>query len=102
VQHDDQLVKDYGVKLATNMVKKLAENGINGVNFCTLNLEKSVQLILEGLQWTAYHDGRHWNKLINVSVPCFREKCPFRTSSFPLDDRPRAFVVGNGSDDISP
>ncbi|KAF9792741.1 methylenetetrahydrofolate reductase-domain-containing protein [Thelephora terrestris] len=67
IKHDDQLVKDYGVKLATDMIRKLVENGINGVNFCTLNLEKSVQLILEDLQWTAYHDDRHWNKLINMT-----------------------------------
>lgn len=61
-------MKDYGVKLAINMIKKLAANGVNGVNFCTLNLEKSVRLILEGLQWTVHHDGRLTNKLINVST----------------------------------
>ena len=48
------------------MIRKLIANGINGINFCTLNLEKSVQLILEGLQWTIHYDDRHWNKLINV------------------------------------
>ena len=69
VQHDDQLVKDYGVRLAIDMTRKLATGGIHGVNFCTLNLEKSVQLILEGLQWTGHHDDHHLNKLINVSVP---------------------------------
>ena len=51
------------------MIRKLAAGGIHGVNFCTLNLEKSVQRILEGLQWTGHHDVRHLNKLINVSPP---------------------------------
>lgn len=69
VQHDDQLVKDYGVKLATNMIRKLVAGGIDGVNFCTLNLEKSVQLVLEELQWSVQHDDQHGNKLINVSTP---------------------------------
>ena len=69
MQHDDQLVKDYGVRLAINMIKKLAMGGIYGVNFCTLNLEKSVQLILEGLRWTVHYDDHHLNKLIDVSAP---------------------------------
>lgn len=69
MQHDDRLVKDYGVKLATDMVKKLITGGIYGVNFCTLNLEKSVQLILEELQWAGHYDDHHSNKLINVSRP---------------------------------
>lgn len=68
-QHDDQLVKDYGVKLAISMIRKLIAGGIRGVNFCTLNLEKSVQRILEELRWAGHHDDHHLNKLINVSPP---------------------------------
>jgi len=53
-QHDDQNVKDFGVTLAVEMIRKITvEGGVRGVHFCTLNLEKSVQRILESLQWTA-------------------------------------------------
>ena len=66
MQYDDKLVKDYGVKLAIDMIKKITANDIYGVNLCTLNLERSVQLILEGLKWTAHYDDHNPNKLINV------------------------------------
>ncbi|GBE81900.1 methylenetetrahydrofolate reduct [Sparassis latifolia] len=53
IRHDDQQVKDYGVKLAIGMIQKLTEDGdIRGVHFCTLNLERSVYRVLEGLGWT--------------------------------------------------
>ncbi|KAK7044270.1 methylenetetrahydrofolate reductase 1 [Paramarasmius palmivorus] len=56
IKHDDQLVKDYGVELAINTIKRITtEGGVRGVHFCTLNLEKSVQRVLEGLQWTGAH-----------------------------------------------
>ncbi|KAF9469309.1 methylenetetrahydrofolate reductase-domain-containing protein [Collybia nuda] len=65
ISHDDQLVKDYGVKLATEMIQRLTkEGGIRGVQFCTLNLEKSVHRILELLQWTGITAPIH-NKLIS-------------------------------------
>lgn len=67
-------MKDYGVKLAIDVVKKLVTGDVRGVNFCTLNLEKSVQLILEGLKWTVHHDDHHVNKLINVSMPYSPER----------------------------
>ncbi|KAJ7188463.1 methylenetetrahydrofolate reductase-domain-containing protein [Mycena filopes] len=64
IRHDDQLVKDYGVKLAVDMIKTLTtEGGIPGVHLCTLNLEKSVQRVLEGLRWTGSTEIVH-NKLI--------------------------------------
>lgn len=67
LQHDDQLVKDYGVTLAVEMIRRLTTEGnIPGVHFCTLNLEKSVQRVLEELQWTGLHAPVH-NKLITVS-----------------------------------
>jgi hypothetical protein len=68
LQHDDQKVKDYGVTLAVNMVRQLTEGGVGGVHFCTLNLEKSVQRVLEWLAW-ADDDSLHpANKLISESV----------------------------------
>ncbi|KAF8511149.1 methylenetetrahydrofolate reductase-domain-containing protein [Hysterangium stoloniferum] len=52
IKHDDQKVKDYGIDLAINMVRRLRDEGeIPGFHFCTLNLEKSVRKILEGLDW---------------------------------------------------
>ena len=67
LQHDDQKVKDYGVNLAVEMIRKLTADGdIRGVHFCTLNLERSVTRVLERLQWVG---GNHEvaNKLIAVS-----------------------------------
>ncbi|KAF8599080.1 MTHFR-domain-containing protein [Ceratobasidium sp. AG-I] len=53
IKHDDQLIKEYGVKLAVSMIKNiLSEGDVKGVHFCTLNLEKSVRRILDELHWT--------------------------------------------------
>ncbi|KAF8891252.1 methylenetetrahydrofolate reductase-domain-containing protein [Infundibulicybe gibba] len=52
ISHDDQLIKEYGVALAIEMIRRITTEGdIPGVHFCTLNLEKSVQRVLESLQW---------------------------------------------------
>jgi len=65
-QHDDQKVKDYGVSLAVKMIQRLVdEDGILGFQISTLNLEKSVQRILEVLQWAPGHL-QVQNKLIAV------------------------------------
>ena len=59
-------MKDFGVDLAVDMLKRLnAEGVILGVHFCTLNLEKSVQRVLEKLQWATHVPHQH-NKLIGV------------------------------------
>jgi methylenetetrahydrofolate reductase (NADPH) len=48
------------------MIRRLTtEGGVPGVHFCTLNLEKSVQRVLEGLQWIEAVTARQ-NKLIAV------------------------------------
>lgn len=49
LQNDDEAVKAYGVQLGVKMCKKLLDAGIPGLHFYTLNLEKSVVQILEGL-----------------------------------------------------
>ncbi|KAK7057395.1 methylenetetrahydrofolate reductase [Favolaschia claudopus] len=65
IRNDDQLVKDYGVQLAVNMIKRLTtEGGMPGVHLCTLNLEKSVQRVLEALEWTHPTGIVQKNKLI--------------------------------------
>jgi len=50
LKNDDEAVKNYGVKLGIEMCKTLLESGVSGVHFYTLNLEKSVLEILEGLE----------------------------------------------------
>ncbi|KAJ7583055.1 methylenetetrahydrofolate reductase-domain-containing protein [Mycena floridula] len=67
IKHDDQLVKEYGIKLAVDMIRRITVEGkIPGVHFCTLNLEKSVQRVLESLQWTGVAPTTH-NRLISES-----------------------------------
>ena len=49
------------------MIQRLrSEGGINGFHFCTLNLEKSIQRILETLTWAGIPSVL--NKLIVVRI----------------------------------
>lgn len=50
IKHDDEAVKSYGVKLGIEMCRTLLDAGVTGLHFYTLNLEKSVLQILEGLK----------------------------------------------------
>jgi len=56
IRNDDQAVKNYGVKLAIKMCNRLRKEGVFGFHFYTLNLEKSVRLILEGLGFVPHHE----------------------------------------------
>lgn len=68
MQHDDQKVKDYGVTLAVDIIQRITTEGdIRGVHLCTLNLEKSVQRVLEKLHW-AGGSPKIQNKLIAVGT----------------------------------
>jgi methylenetetrahydrofolate reductase (NADPH) len=68
IKHDDQKVKDYGISLSVEMIRRLVEEGgVRGVHFCTLNLEKSVRSILETLGWAPGHAKIH-TRLIAESV----------------------------------
>ncbi|KXS20211.1 methylenetetrahydrofolate reduct [Gonapodya prolifera JEL478] len=53
IKEDDAAVKEYGVQQAIEMCNYLKERGMRGFHFYTLNLEKSVRLILEGLGFVA-------------------------------------------------
>ncbi|ORY49493.1 methylenetetrahydrofolate reduct [Rhizoclosmatium globosum] len=53
IKDDDKAVKEYGVKLAIEMCNKLRAAGQKGFHFYTMNLEKSVRLIVEGLGFVA-------------------------------------------------
>lgn len=65
---DDASVREIGVDLAMQSMRRiLAETDIRGFHICTLNLEKSVKRILEGLQWvSAGGDQRKDPTLVNV------------------------------------
>lgn len=72
IQHDDQKVKDYGVSLSVRLIKRLVnEGGVTGFHFSTLNLEKSVQRILEGLDWAHKGPSKFQNWLIAVRYSSF-------------------------------
>lgn len=59
IRFDDAAVKDYGVQLAISMVGRIyLETDIRGFHLCTLNLEKSVRRVLEGLGWVQGGDSR--------------------------------------------
>ncbi|KAH8826908.1 methylenetetrahydrofolate reductase-domain-containing protein [Flagelloscypha sp. PMI_526] len=65
VKHDDSLVKEYGIKLAVDMIKRLTSEGhVPGVHFCTLNLEKSVHKVVDLLQWHGPPHHSDHNRLI--------------------------------------
>ncbi|KAH8928371.1 MTHFR-domain-containing protein [Atractiella rhizophila] len=48
---NDAKVKEYGISLAISTIRTLWDQGIRGFHFCTLNLERSVKKVLEGLEW---------------------------------------------------
>ncbi|KAI9187769.1 methylenetetrahydrofolate reductase (NAD(P)H) met13 [Blastocladiella emersonii ATCC 22665] len=51
IKDDDQAVKDYGVRLAIDMCRRIMTGGIRTFHIYTMNLERSVRLILEGLEF---------------------------------------------------
>ena len=48
------------------MIRRLHQSGVHGFHFCTLNLEKSVQRVLDTLGWAGLPQTSH-NQLISVS-----------------------------------
>ena len=72
IHEDDAAVKEYGVKLAVDMCNQLKEHGMRGFHFYTLNLEKSVRLILEGLEFIAPVEISRplpWNPVCRIIIP---------------------------------
>lgn len=49
IRDDDEAVKMYGVRLCVDMCKILQSRGVKGFHFYTLNLEKSVTMVLNDL-----------------------------------------------------
>lgn len=59
IKDDDEAVKAYGIELAIQMCRAIqSRTDILGFHLYTMNLEKSVRLILEGLGWIAPLDRR--------------------------------------------
>ncbi|KAI9321335.1 methylenetetrahydrofolate reductase-domain-containing protein [Dichotomocladium elegans] len=60
IKSDDQKVKDYGVKLALDMIRELQSFGdIGGIHLSTLNLERSARLILDQLTRRQHSQQQH-------------------------------------------
>lgn len=53
IHQDDEKVREYGVELCIEMCRGLLELGAPGLHFYTLNLQSSVQRIVEGLDLRA-------------------------------------------------
>jgi methylenetetrahydrofolate reductase (NADPH) len=52
IKADDAAVKEYGVALGIHMIGRIfLESDIRGFHLCSLNLEKSIERILDGLGW---------------------------------------------------
>ncbi|KAF9582905.1 hypothetical protein BGW38_010601 [Lunasporangiospora selenospora] len=69
IKTDDQKVKDYGVELATSTIQQLLGAGIQGFHICTLNLEKSVRLILESVGFVQPASARRLQKAQGANEP---------------------------------
>ncbi|KAJ3023694.1 UNVERIFIED_CONTAM: hypothetical protein HDU68_008497 [Siphonaria sp. JEL0065] len=52
VKDDEEAVKEYGIKQGIDMCDVLRQAGVKGFHFYTMNLEKSVRSIVEGLGFT--------------------------------------------------
>ncbi|KAJ1820470.1 methylenetetrahydrofolate reductase (NAD(P)H) met13 [Coemansia sp. RSA 2598] len=50
IKDDDRAVKDYGIEVAVDMIKRLRAAGVRGFHFYTINLERSTRMVLEKLQ----------------------------------------------------
>mmetsp|Transcript_8578 Transcript_8578/g.8533 ORF Transcript_8578/g.8533 Transcript_8578/m.8533 type:complete len:515 (+) Transcript_8578:232-1776(+) len=63
VKEDEDEVKKYGISLAIKTCKKLAEHGIEGFHFYTLNLERSVIAIINELGLVEPEREAPWRKV---------------------------------------
>jgi len=99
IQNDDAAVKAYGVKLCIEMCKELLDAGIPGLHFYTLNLEKSVLQILDGLDLIAKHMARTlpWRVSANTDRKAKEEVRPIFWSN-----RPRSYMSRTSSWDDFP
>ncbi|EFP89813.2 uncharacterized protein PGTG_15769 [Puccinia graminis f. sp. tritici CRL 75-36-700-3] len=67
IKGDDQAVRDYGVELSTQMIKRLQVNGFKSFHLCTLNLERSITRLVNQLGWSP-GGIKHCQPLLGPSV----------------------------------
>jgi methylenetetrahydrofolate reductase (NADPH) len=67
VKNDDEKIKEVGIDNCVEMCKKLLDNGINGIHYYTMNLEKSVNETLKKLDFKIQGKQRElpWKKHSN-------------------------------------
>lgn len=67
IKNNDEKVKEYGITNCTLICKKLLNNGVSGIHFYTMNLEKSTVDILKNLGWKIPSKARElpWKKYSN-------------------------------------
>ncbi|KAG2237170.1 methylenetetrahydrofolate reductase-domain-containing protein [Thamnidium elegans] len=53
IKDDDTAVKEYGINLTVDFIKKFREVGVNGFHIYTFNLERSSRIVLERLNLMA-------------------------------------------------
>ncbi|EPB91137.1 methylenetetrahydrofolate reductase (NADPH) [Mucor circinelloides 1006PhL] len=53
IKDDDTAVKEYGINLTVEFIKKFREIGVNGFHIYTFNLERSSRIVLERLNLVA-------------------------------------------------
>lgn len=63
IKHDEEKIKEFGVRTTIELIKKLMENGVKGFHFYTMNLEKSVTEIIEKMKIKREKRGKElpWN-----------------------------------------
>ena len=67
VKSDDEKVKEAGIENCINICKKLMENGVMGIHYYTMNLEKSVNEVIKQLDFKITSKTRElpWKKHTN-------------------------------------
>eukprot|EP01087_Luapelamoeba_hula_P018139 TRINITY_DN580_c0_g1_i1.p1 TRINITY_DN580_c0_g1~~TRINITY_DN580_c0_g1_i1.p1 ORF type:complete len:584 (-),score=100.59 TRINITY_DN580_c0_g1_i1:78-1829(-) len=99
IQNDDAAVKAYGVELGIKMCKELLDAGTPGLHFYTLNLEKSVIQILDGLGMIAANTLRSlpWRASAHTERKAKEDVRPIFWSN-----RPRSYMARTSSWDDFP
>jgi len=101
IKHDDARVKSYGIELGTQMCRRLLESGVPGLHFYTLNLERSVVCILQGLGYVSFTKSNKlpW-KQVSKSLVARRKKEDVRPIFWA--NRPKSYLYRTSTWDEFP
>jgi len=97
---DEEAVKQYGIQLGISMCRYLFDHGIKGVHFYTLNLEKTVLEILNGLDLAPTMSSVSRPLPWKVTANSNREKEDVRPIFW--SNRPKSYLVRTSSWDEFP